>query len=301
VESGPVYVVFNPASGRGRGARLVEPVLAALRARGVQPEHGLTTRGGEEGELAAKAVARGFRRIVAVGGDGTWGNVGHALISAGSGAALGLVAGGTGCDLAKSLDVPAQDVDAACAVIAAGETRVIDAGRIEGKHFLNVCGFGLDIAVIEDSWRVKWLKGDLLYLYCALRQVFRYPGFKVTVEADGQVVGEMDQLMLMIANARIFGGGFKLAPPAKLDDGRLDMIAFSNMSGRKRLPMMGRLLKGTHLETPEVKTLPASRFTLRFASPPRYETDGDWNEARSASLDVECVPAALPVLVPRPS
>jgi diacylglycerol kinase (ATP) len=296
VESGPVFVVFNPASGRGRGARLVEPVLAALRGHGLQPEHALTSRQGEEGDLAARAVARGFRRIVAVGGDGTWGNVGHALI--GTGAALGLIAGGTGCDLAKSLDIPAQDVAAACAVVAAGETRVIDAGRIGSKHFFNVAGFGLDIAVIEDSWRVKWLKGDLLYLYCALRQVFRYAGFRVRVAADGVELGELDQLMLMIANARIFGGGFKIAPQARLDDGRLDMIAFSNMAGRRRLPMMGRLLKGTHLETGEVQARAAARFVLSFAEPPRFETDGEWNQATTSELVVECVPRALPVLVP---
>ena len=297
--NGPVFVVFNPASGRGRGARLVEPVLQALRARGLDPSHALTTRSGDEGPLAVSAIERGFRRIVAVGGDGTWSGVGNGVIQSGrTDVALGLVAGGTGCDLAKSLDIPAQDVAGACRVVAEGVSRPIDAGRIEGKHFFNVCGFGFDIAVIEDTWRVKWLKGDLLYLYCALRQLYGYPGFRVRVEADGGPAVDLDQLMLMVTNARIFGGGFKISPHAKLDDGRLDMIAFSNMPARRRLPLMGRLLKGTHLQTAEVAASQPSRLKLTFETPPRYETDGEWNQAKTNVLDIGTVPAALRVLVP---
>lgn len=294
-----VFVVFNPASGRGRGARLVEPVLQALRSHGLQPSHALTTRSGDEVALGMDAARRGFRRIVAVGGDGTWSGVGNGIIASGvRDASLGLIAGGTGCDLAKSLDIPAQDVAAACRVVATGTAKPIDAGRIEGKHFFNVCGFGFDVAVIEDTWRVKWLKGDLLYLWCALRQLYSYPGFRVRVEADGQPPVELDQLMLMVTNARIFGGGFRIAPGARLDDGRLDMIAFSNMPARRRLPLMGRLLKGTHLQTAEVAASQPSRLKLGFDAPPRYETDGEWNQAKTAVVEIDTVRAALAVLVP---
>jgi len=296
VPADDIYVVFNPRSGKGRGARLVRPVLDAL---GPGVEHGLTQAPGDESRLASEAVARGFRRIVAVGGDGTWSNVGDALIRSGSGAALGLVPAGTGCDLAKSLGVPGKDLARCARIVRDGHTTTIDAGRIEGRHFLNVVGFGFDIAVIEDSWTVKYLGGDLLYLYCALRQLHRFPGFPVAMAADGAAPDRREMLMLVIANARVFGGGFKIAPDADLSDGRLDAVAFANMPLSRRLPLMGRLLRGTHREAPEVSTARSGRFVLRFDAPPAYETDGEWRKAAAAELTVDAVPGALKVLTPR--
>jgi diacylglycerol kinase (ATP) len=295
--SARVFVVVNPASGKGRGARLVEPVLQALKS-GAEVEHALSTSPGDEGAIAEKALARGFRTLVAVGGDGTWSNVGNAILRSGQPARLGLVAGGTGCDLAKTLGVPARDVKAAAAVVLGGHTRTIDVGRIEGKHFLNVAGFGFDIAVIEAARKVTWLSGDLVYAYCALKQLHAFPGFSVDVASDGAPATRAEHLMLIIANASIFGGGFKVAPGGQIDDGHLDAVGFLNMGLGRRLAIMGRLLKGTHEGQPEVRRTTAPSFRLRFDRPPAYEIDGEWNQAASAELLVESVPRALQVLVP---
>ncbi len=293
-----VFVVFNPQSGKGRGAALVTPLLAALRDAGVAAEHGLTTKAGDEARVTHEALGRGFRTIVAVGGDGTWSNVANALIASGSQARLGLVSGGTGCDLAKSLGIPRKDLAACARIVRDGRTRTIDAGRIENRHFLNVAGFGFDIAVLEDSWTVRYLSGDLLYLYCALRQLYRFPGFPLELVADGQPPQRHDMMMLVIANARVFGGGFQIAPEADLCDGALNAVAFRNMPALRRLTAMGRLMKGRHHELPEVVTHVGRSFELRFEKPPAYETDGEWNQAQSATLHVDTVPGALQVLVP---
>lgn len=295
---GPVYVVFNPRSGKGRGAALVEPLLRALRDGRAEVAHGLSQAPGDEARVATEAVAAGYRTIVAVGGDGTWGNVGGALIRSGQPVRLALVAGGTGCDLAKSLGIPARDVAAAADVVLRGVERTIDAGRIEDRYFLNVSGFGFDMAVLEDSWTVKWLGGDLLYLYCALRQLYRFPGFELETSVDDEPPVRERLMMLIVSNARVFGGAFRIAPEALLDDGRLDGVFFRDMPVSRRLAVMGRLLRGTHAGAREVALRRGQRFRLRFAEPPTYETDGEWNRARSAELTVESVPAALRVLVP---
>jgi diacylglycerol kinase (ATP) len=294
-----IFVVVNPASGKGRGARLLEPVLSTLaRATGgARVAHAVSSRAGDEVNIAQQALAEGYRRLVAVGGDGTWSNVGNAILRSGREAALGLVAGGTGCDLAKSLAIPAQDVAAASDVVAAGRTRAIDVGTVEARHFLNVVGFGFDIAVIEDSWRVRYLRGAPLYLYCAVRQLYLFPGFTVEMAVDGQPPRDADMLMLVIANARVFGGGFHIAPDADLSDGALDAVVFDNMPMRRRLPILLSLLRGRHRAAPEVKTSRAASFRLRFPGPPAYETDGEWNRAASSDLTIGTRPSALRVLV----
>ena len=295
----PIFVVFNPASGKGRGARLVQPVLAALSSGG-PVEHGLTTSVGDESRVAREAVARGFTTIVAVGGDGTWGGVANGILQAEAGdrVRLGLVPGGTGCDLAKSFDIPARDIPACARIIREGLTRTIDVGRIEDRYFVNVAGFGFDIAVIEDSREVRWLRGSLLYVYCALRQMHRFPGFPVAMAVDGGPERRQELLMLVFANAKVFGGGFQIAPEADLADGQLDAVAFANMPLHRRLPMMVKLLRGTHERDPAVQATRGRSFRLRFDSPPAYETDGEWNRARSAEVHVEALPAALRVRVP---
>jgi len=293
----PVYVVFNPMSGRGRGAQLVSPLLQALAgAPGL--EHGLTREPGDEARLTTDALARGFRRIVAVGGDGTWSNVGNAILRSGIPAGLGLVPGGTGCDLAKSLGIP-RDLQACARIVLNGHRKSIDVGRIEDRYFLNLAGFGYDVAVIEDSWSVGYLGGAPLYLYCAIRQLRSFRGFSVDVEADGQPLGRRDLLMLILANARVFGGGFQIAPRADLADGRLDAMAFGNMGFFARARVLQRLLAGTHEADGHVSATLARSFRLRFEAPPTYETDGEWNRAKSADLRVETLPRALKVLVPR--
>ena len=105
--------------------------------------------------------------------------------------------------------------------------------------------------------------------------------------------------MLILANARVFGGGFQIAPRADLVDGRLDAMAFDNMGFFARARVLQRLLAGTHEADGHVSTTIARSFRLRFDAPPTYETDGEWNRAKSAELRVETLPRALDVLVPR--
>ena len=294
-----IFVVFNPHAGKGRGAQFVAPVLEALSAGGAEVEHGLTRSPGDEARLAREAVERGFERIVAVGGDGTWSNVGNAILASGRPAELGLIPGGTGCDLAKSLGIPSRDLKACCQIILDGATRAIDVGKIEDKHFLNIAGFGYDVAVLEDSWNVGYLEGSFLYLYCALRQLGSYRGFRVDAEIDGRTLGQREMLMVIVANARIFGGGFKVAPWADLEDGRLDAVSFANMGFGGRVSALVRLLLGSHTAHSQVSRETAARLVYRFEAPPTYETDGEWNQARGNELVIEAVPRALRVRVPR--
>ena len=102
--------------------------------------------------------------------------------------------------------------------------------------------------------------------------------------------------MLIVANARCFGGSFRIAPQASLTDGRLDAISIRDAPPLRRLRLLGAAAKGTHTSLPEVTTEQAERFTLRFAHPPGYETDGEYHVASSAELEVSCVPHALRVV-----
>jgi diacylglycerol kinase (ATP) len=294
-----VCVIVNPASGRGSGARALPAIRGAFSGVGVS-EVRLTSAKGDEAAQARRALDDGFDTIVACGGDGTWGNVASAIIAAGAGrqARLALIATGTGNDFAKTVGAPARDFAATARLAIDGADMPVDVGRVEGKHFLNVSGFGFDIAVLEDIERIAWLKGDLLYLYSALRQLFTYGGVNVGIASARTRREPRPHLMLIVANARNFGGSFKIAPGASVTDGKLDAISIHDAPPLARMRLFAAATKGTHVMAREVLVEQAPSFTLEFAEPPAFETDGEYQRASSALVQIDCVPCALRVVGP---
>ncbi len=290
-----VTVIVNPAAGRGRGAQVLGETRAAFAQVGVRDVR-LTTGPRQETLLARQALDEGATTLVAVGGDGTWSNVAHAILESGADCRLALLAAGTGNDFAKTVGAPARDVAATARLATSGPDQRVDVGRIEGRTFLNVSGFGFDIAVLEDVGKIPWLKGSALYLYSALRQILRYGGISIDIASPARSRGDARHLMLIVANARCFGGSFQIAPQASLVDGKLDAIAILDAPPLGRLKLLGAAGKGTHVTMPGVVTEQAASFRLRFHEPPGYETDGEYHLASSDELEIRCMPAALRVV-----
>lgn len=293
----PIYIVCNPQAGRGKGARLLPRLLEAMAGQRLSVEHASTRIAGEEEALTQAAIERGYRTVAVLGGDGTWSKAAAAIIASGRPVAMGLVPAGTGADLARTFGIP-RDVEGCARVLAGGRRVSVDAGCIEGRPFLNVAGFGYDVAVIEDTRRVGWLAGPALYLYCALRQVRSYAGFEMQMVVDGAERPPCRALMATVSSGRVFGGGFTLWGDADPGDGQLESLVFHDVPLLKRLALIQRLRRGRHHGSQGVDEARGRRFLLRFARPPAYETDGEWNQARSAEVRIETLPSALQVVAP---
>jgi diacylglycerol kinase (ATP) len=292
-----VTVIVNPASGRGRGSRLLPDIRRTFAAVGVTDVR-LTERPGDEKRLAALALQDGATTIVACGGDGTWSNAANAILDAGSTCRLALLAAGTGNDFAKTVGAPARDLAATARLAVEGPDMQVDVGRIENRYFLNVTGFGFDIAVLDDLENIPVLTGDLLYLGAAIRQLFRFRGLTIDITTATVARGARAHLMLIIANGRNFGGMFQIAPDARIDDGLLDAISILDASPLTRISMLAAAPSGKHVRNALVLSEQAASFSLTFSAPPAYETDGEYNRASSSTIEISCVPRALRVATP---
>ena len=290
-------VIVNPAAGGGRGARALPAVREAFTAVGITDIRQSTEREGEA-TVAARAIAEGCTTLVAVGGDGTWSNVANAILRSGADCRLALIAAGNGNDFAKTIGAPAGDVVATARLVASGVDRRVDVGKIEDRFFINIAGFGLDVAVLEEVARVKWLRGDALYIYAALRQLGSCSRAAIGIRSPARERASEPHLMLVIANAQFFGGTFRIAPSASITDGMLDAVAIRDASPFRRLRLFGAVIRGRHEAMPDVDIERSAAFTLRFLAPPAYETDGEYRRAASATIEVLCVPQALRVVVP---
>ena len=284
----------TPAPARGGGALVPSRCCRRFAVRAATVEHALTTqrgRGGAAGRARRSRAASARSWPSAATAPGATSPT--ASCARASRRALGLVPGGTGCDLAKSLGIPAQDVAAARARRSTTGARApIDVGRIEDKHFLNVAGFGYDIAVIEDSWRVRWLQGDLLYLYCALRQLGRSRASRSRSRSDGA--------RARAPRAADAGAGQRAHLRRRVQDRAARPTSTTAGSTRspsatwaclRRLSMLVRAAARHARQLARRRELrAAARYRLRFVAPPAYETDGEWNQAQSAELVMETVP-----------
>lgn len=285
-------LLINPTAGRGRGKRLLEK----LRSRFSYLEDAqflITERAGDEARLAAYALQGGCSILLVVGGDGTCSQVANVLIESKLKCALTVVPCGTGNDFAKILGVWNLSVDEIAGLVERGEPQSIDVGRMGDRYFLNTCGFGFDASVLEASRHVRLLRGDAVYIYSALKQLFTYPGVDVTVNGDGR---RERILMAVVSNGRYLGGAFKIAPQASVTDGELDINVFKNCGPLERAQLFASAMKGTHGYRTSTGYGRSARFTLDFLAPPGIEMDGELRHAASPRVEIECIPRALPVI-----
>ncbi len=237
-----VVAIVNPLSGAGANPDVAAARVAFLQtqfaAASISADVHVTERGGHAGELAARAVARGAAMVIAWGGDGTVNEVGHSI--AGTSATLGIVPAGSGNGFARELGIPSSPA-AAMDIILRGSDQLVDVGSLNGRSFFNIAGIGFDASIAGlFNTGMMGQRGLWPYFRIAVSQAFRYRSSRYRVTLNDETF-ELRALLVAFANGREYGNGLRLAPHARLDDGRLEAIVVDD-----RGPL-GRLWSGRHL------------------------------------------------------
>lgn len=289
----PISLIVNPAAGGGRAGRLLGEVEATLEALGL-PHHVERTRSlAHAAELAALAAAAG-EVAVAFGGDGLIAAVAGALRD-GPGV-LGVLPGGRGNDLARVLGIPLDPVGA-CQVLMTGSVRALDLGQAGDRTFLGIASCGFDSEANRIANQARWIKGNLVYAYGAVRALARWrpARFELTLD-DGRSL-QITGYSVGAANSKAYGGGMYAAPDAELDDGLLDVITLADMPRWRFLTsLMPKVFKGTHIHEPEVTVLRAAQVTIAADRPFTLYADGD--PIAELPVTVRVLPKAVQVLLP---
>jgi diacylglycerol kinase (ATP) len=219
-------VVINPIAGPGR-SRTLDACSALARESLERVGFDVTVRVTAAPDDAQRfgeiAVNDGHTLVAAWGGDGTVNGVGAAL--AGSQVAMAVIPGGSGNGLARDLGVP-LDAAAAFELAAFGATRTIDAGVLNGSLFFNVAGIGLDAVIARRLAQPGARRGLLGYVLATLRELPTYTArdYTITIAESGAPPITTAALIIALANSREYGNGAQIAPDARLDDGKLDVV-----------------------------------------------------------------------------
>ena len=288
-----IIILFNPTARRGKAARLLQQALEVLRQPHVQCEVRESKNARHLTALARAANEEKPDIIVSAGGDGTHHYVINGLL--GSKIPLGLLPMGTGNDLVKGVGVP-MDVRAAACAVMNGQAREIDVAQVGKAIYACIAGAGFDSTVTHyANEHARWLSGPLAYTWSLLRCMDQYRPQPLEVTADGKSFSE-EVLFAVVGNNSSYGGGIRLTPRAKLDDGILDLCIVPYMSRVELLKWVPRAYRGEHLEHPRIKYLQARKIGLRTAS--RMELFGDGEFLQDLPATIEVVPHALRVISP---
>jgi YegS/Rv2252/BmrU family lipid kinase len=283
-------LIVHAAAGGGRAGARLPAVRRALEARGA-PLRVARTRGlAHAAELAREAAGRG-EVAVAFGGDGLAGAVAGAL--RGTPGLLGLLPGGRGNDFARALGLPGDPV-AACAALTAGAVRTVDVGEVDGRTFLGIASLGLDSRVGELANRSR-VRSRATYLAATVRALARWRAAELGFAADGAPRRAVRGYSVAACNSGVFGGGMRLAPDARLDDGLLDVVVVHDAPRARFLALLPRVFRGTHVRLPEVELLRARELRVDAEPPLPIYADGD--PIATTPATIRAVPAALRVLV----
>jgi YegS/Rv2252/BmrU family lipid kinase len=290
--------ILNPHSGRNRRRSWLAGTIREFISACSCDARLVTTDGpGHATELARAAVRAGSEVVVAVGGDGTMNEVAQGLVN--TPAALALVPCGSGNGLALHLGLPRTLLPAlALATGAGGRIAAIDTGTADGRPFFNAMGLGLDADVSRRFNRLT-RRGLPAYARVAIEAWRELRSEFCRITCDGRSES-LDILLIAVANSDQYGNHARIAPGARIDDGRLDLVAIRPVGFLGAATLVPRLFLGRLDRSPHVLRLGGSRFTIERVLPGVIHTDGETHLA-AATIEVVVQPRSLRVLVPAAS
>jgi len=260
------FAIVNPRSGGGRTGREWPAIKRSLREAYPKLQFAMTRKRGEASDLVREALSEGHSEIIAVGGDGTINEVANGFFAAEGAiapdAVFAFVTSGTGGDFRKTFGIEAGHA-AAAAGLRDAPVRAIDVGRLSCvglsgesvvRHFVNIGSFGLSGVIVDSVNRARIAKlfgGSFAFAFHSALAMLFYREHTIRLCIDGALDEITSIATVAVANGQYFGGGMRVAPAARPDDGFFDVIV---MGGAKRgVSDLKLLYTGAHLNTPGVR------------------------------------------------
>jgi len=282
---GPARLIVNPTAGNGQIRKVLPRLEAALRAGGMEFDVSRTRAADETQQLARAALDDGIRYLIAVGGDGTVHHVVNGMfegrVPVAEDAVLGVCGTGTASDFVRNFGLD-RDVDRVARHLLTPHTMLMDVGVAEyldsdgtraERLFINIAEAGYGADVVRRAERLPRSLGRFRYLLAAWAAIPRVPRTQAEVTVDF-TSRTLPLVELVVANGQFFGGGMKVAPRAIVQDGRLNVLAFTGTRSQVFL-LTTQLYAGEHLPHPEIVEYQSSTCSVTTTTPLLIEADGE--------------------------
>lgn len=280
-------VVVNPNAGIGKVHRDWGKISGLLDAHGFDYHTVFTTSPNHATQLVIENVGLGYRKIIAVGGDGTMNEVVNGIFGQKqvptTELTVGMISVGTGNDWVRTYGIP-MDYEKAIQVLLAEKTLLQDAGTvsfynsdtIKTRYFINMAGLGFDglVAQKTNADKVRGKGNPFLYLKHLLGSLFTYKSCQTSIIVDGRTI-QKKVFSIGIGIGQYNGGGMRQAPDALTDDGLFDLTIIKELTKWSVIANVRRLYDGTIKKYKRVETLVGKSIRIESACPVLLEADGE--------------------------
>ena len=295
------FAIVNPAAGGGKSAKLAGPALARLRARGLHIDVIASTCPGHAVQLAREAYGQGYRRFLAVGGDGTAHEILNGVFARNPAAeriALGFLPLGTGNSFLR--DFTKHGAEASLDALFANRTRPVDlvrlthaSGEIYSFNILSV-GFTADVGALSN--RVFKPLGHLGYLFGVFVGLVQLKRRAFVLRSDDETEWDTRRsLFLTFNNSKYTGGTMLIAPDADPSDGFIEFVRWGPIGRFGLLRMLPRLYSGTHLNHPLASRRSVKHVEFNIPVPVDVLIDGEIFSLECKTLDI--LPSAVDIYI----
>ena len=296
-----LHVFVNPTAGRGRAAKRIGHIRAILESAGLEVVLHESLEPLDLERQVLDLARSGGRRIVVAGGDGSVHEAVNGILASGEDVQLGVVPAGTGNDFAKAAGITLAWQDAATLLAdnLRGNVppRRIDAGRVNDRYFANGAGIGFDAKVTALARSYRWPIGDAVYLIAIFRAFaggIATPPLRIE-SGDGELLWDGPLTLANVSNGAWVGGMFHIAPMAKNDDGRLELLVAAPVTRRRIVRLLPKLMQGKHIGEPEILHRAVTDLVITSEEPLPSHLDGEV-QAPARQFRIELLPGALRLL-----
>ncbi|HTX90974.1 MAG TPA: diacylglycerol kinase family protein [Anaerolineales bacterium] len=297
-------IILNPYSNRWNAQKRWPEAEATLKEAGVDFELAVSEHPRHVTELAEQAARQGFSPIIAAGGDGTIGETVNGLARAAKNekallGPFGVLPLGSANDLVDNLGLP-KDLAGAAKVIAAGKTRLMDVGSVNGLYFANNSAIGLEPYITLVQQRITWIKGMMRYLVAAVMGIMDKPLWSAKIEWDGGAY-QGPIILVTVGNGPRTGGVFFMTPHADMFDGRLSFVYAYRPTRRAMFAVLPKTMKageGSYVETADVHEVHTTWIKIHVDRPTPAHVDGEIFSEAIQDLEYRICPKRLQILMP---
>lgn len=288
-----ILFLINPISGTKKKGSIPDTINKLIDISRFDAEVYITRYKGEATELVPQKLAEGYRRIVAVGGDGTVNEIAKALVE--TDGILGILPIGSGNGLARHLKIPIN-VEKAMHLINKGKFEAIDYGKINDTPFFCTCGVGFD-AHIGYKFAQNKGRGFITYIKVTIADFFNYKPKKYKLKIDNTSRLQTRAFLITFANASQYGNNAYISPNADIQDGKLDICILSPFR-LHRAPGIGIRLFAKNIHRSSLMyTEQAKEIVLKRKKAGVVHFDGEPCEM-GKKLKISIVPGGLKVMIP---
>ena len=295
-----VKLIANPGSGDILGAASrIEQVRRYLSDYGLKVDLALAKPKKEAIPIARKAVKDGYDVVIAMGGDDTLGAVIRGIV--GAKVSLGIIASGTQNDIATSLGIP-SDLKEACALIASGQTRKLDLGKLSTKktkkfYFFMVTAIGLAATIFPMVKDVP--EGNFSGIKDAVKTLLKFdskPTVFLTLDDESKI--EVDTMLVTVTNTPIIGLKNLVSPDASMDDGLLDITVYPGFSKAELLGYFAKTAHEGSMSDGTIQRYQARKIKIKTS--PKLDVAAEGIILGKGTARIKLLPGALRVFAPGP-